>query len=161
MKKVINILDIISIVVIALGVCFIFASRDKEDIDIIEYSYFAQAVVQGKAAKQMQNEADENPNKIDYVIKTRANYIGDYSPEIFTGKMETLIRYDFDYFPFRFEENAVCIFEGKGDVGTDGINAYRFALYKETADKDIVFVNMIYVEADTLNVYTWEDWENS
>lgn len=56
-------------------------------------------------------------------------------------------------FFFQSDENVICVYEGT--IEFDSIND-KYALYKETAEKDIVFVNMLFVEKETGMIYTWE-----
>lgn len=56
-------------------------------------------------------------------------------------------------FFFQPDENVICVYEGT--IEFDTIND-KYALYKETAEKDIVFVNMLFVEKETGMIYTWE-----
>ncbi|MDE7403921.1 MAG: hypothetical protein K2M81_02315 [Lachnospiraceae bacterium] len=59
-------------------------------------------------------------------------------------------------FLFSPEEKAICIYEGEKAFE---ISAHVFAIYKETAQNDIVFENMLYIEHGTGNLYTWEGEE--
>lgn len=61
-----------------------------------------------------------------------------------------------EYLSFLPEETPILAYEGITEYGT---RSYRFALYKETIEKDIVFVNMVFVEKDTENVYIWGEEE--
>ena len=56
-------------------------------------------------------------------------------------------------FFFQPDENVICVYEGT--IEFDSINN-KYALYKETAEKDIVFVNMLFVEKETGMIFTWE-----
>ena len=59
-------------------------------------------------------------------------------------------------FSFLFGEKAICVYEG---IKPLEINAYTFAVYKETKGKDILFENIIFIESDTGNMYTWSGEE--
>lgn len=56
-------------------------------------------------------------------------------------------------FFFQPDENVICVYEGT--IEFDSIND-KYALYKETAEKNIIFVNMLFVEKETGMIYTWE-----
>ncbi len=60
----------------------------------------------------------------------------------------------FKYFSYQSGERAICVYEGAYDSELLGS---KFAVYKETLMKDIVFVNMVIIEADTYNIYTWNE----
>lgn len=75
--------------------------------------------------------------------------------EILTNNMEMLIeRSQLEYFSYENGEKAICVYEGTYDSEVIGS---KFAVYKETLMKDIVFVNMLVIEADTYNIYTWNE----
>ena len=77
--------------------------------------------------------------------------------DILVKQLEILIqRNEFESFLFQSEEKAICIYEGT--IEFDTMND-KFALYKETVEKDIVFVNMIFIEKETGNIYTWREEE--
>ncbi|MBD5546337.1 MAG: hypothetical protein HDQ97_02895 [Lachnospiraceae bacterium] len=59
-------------------------------------------------------------------------------------------------FLFSPEEKAICIYEGEKEFD---ISAHVFAIYKETAQNDIILENMLYIEHGTGNLYTWEGEE--
>lgn len=59
----------------------------------------------------------------------------------------------FEDFLFQSEEKAICIYEGT--INFDAMND-KFALYKETIGKDIIFINMLFIEKETGNIYTWK-----
>lgn len=59
----------------------------------------------------------------------------------------------FEDFLFQSEEKAICIYEGT--INFDAVN-YKIALYKETIGKDIIFINMLFIEKETGNIYTWK-----
>ncbi|MEZ3446646.1 MAG: hypothetical protein K1W30_16260 [Lachnospiraceae bacterium] len=79
-----------------------------------------------------------------------------YGREIDTEQLGELTQLVYSHFSFLPEETPICVYEGTTEYGTEG---YEFALYKETIGKDIVFVNMVFVEKDTETVYTWEQEE--
>ncbi len=75
--------------------------------------------------------------------------------ETLTKNMEILIESNqFKYFSYQSGERAICVYEGAYDSELLGS---KFAVYKETLMKDIVFVNMVIIEADTYNIYTWNE----
>ncbi len=75
--------------------------------------------------------------------------------EILTKNMAILIESNqFKYFSYQSGERAICVYEGTYDSELLGS---KFAVYKETLMKDIVFVNMVIIEADTYNIYTWNE----
>lgn len=51
------------------------------------------------------------------------------------------------------DENMICVYEGTMELETV---KHRYALYKETAEQDIIFVNVLLVEEETGDYYTWE-----
>lgn len=51
------------------------------------------------------------------------------------------------------DARVICIYEGEQEFD---VTNYKFAIYKEDAEKNIIFVNMIFVEEGTEDVYTWE-----
>ena len=51
------------------------------------------------------------------------------------------------------DENMICVYEGTMELETV---KHRYALYKETAEQDIIFVNILLVEEETGDYYTWE-----
>ena len=51
------------------------------------------------------------------------------------------------------DERVICIYEGEQEFD---VTNYKFAIYKEDAEKNIVFVNVIFIEKGTKNIYTWE-----
>lgn len=59
----------------------------------------------------------------------------------------------FEDFLFQSGEKAICIYEGT--INFDSMND-KFALYKETIEKDIIFINMLFIEKETGNIYTWK-----
>ena len=62
--------------------------------------------------------------------------------DILVKQLEILIqRNEFEGFLFQSEEKAICIYEGT--IEFDTMND-KFALYKETVEKDIVFVNLLF-----------------
>ncbi|MDE6621993.1 MAG: hypothetical protein K2K74_16180 [Lachnospiraceae bacterium] len=61
-----------------------------------------------------------------------------------------------EYLSFLPEETPIFAYEG---ITEYGIRSDRFALYKETIEKDIVFVNMVFVEKEAENVYIWGEEE--
>jgi len=60
----------------------------------------------------------------------------------------------FEDFIFQSEEKAICIYEG--NINFDLLND-KFALYKETIEKDIIFISMLFIEKETGNIYTWKN----
>jgi len=88
-------------------------------------------------------------------------------PELFSRNLELMIENNrYENFLFQKEEKAICIYEGTIDLDKE---YDKFAIYKETAPKDIVFVNMLFVHEDSGSIYTWEGedlvlvgvWENN
>ena len=55
-------------------------------------------------------------------------------------------------FLFHSGENAICVYEG---ITSFEIKAHTFAIYKETVEKDIIFENILFIERDTGDIYTW------
>lgn len=67
-------------------------------------------------------------------------------------ELETIIEDNqLENFLFYSGENAICVYEG---ISFE-INAHKFAVYKETVEKDILFENMLFIEHDTGDIYTW------
>lgn len=58
----------------------------------------------------------------------------------------------FNNFSFQSGERAICVYEG---IISFEIEAYKFAIYKETMEKDILFQNVLFIEIDTGDIYTW------
>lgn len=56
-------------------------------------------------------------------------------------------------FTFQTGEKAICIYEGEAGIDLKG---EQLALYKETVEKDILFINILYIESNTGNIYTWD-----
>lgn len=74
--------------------------------------------------------------------------------DLLSRRLEMLIESNkFEDFILQSGEEVICIYEGTIDF--DSIND-KFALYKETAEKDIIFVNMLFIEKGTRNIYTWK-----
>lgn len=87
--------------------------------------------------------------------------------ELFVQKLELLLENNrYENFNFQEEEKAICIYEGIIKFDLENV---KFAVYKETAEKDIIFVNMLFIQRDSGRISTWkgEDlvqigiWENS
>lgn len=75
--------------------------------------------------------------------------------EKLSKNMEILIESNqLKYFSYQNGERAICVYEGTYDSELLGS---KFAVYKETLMKDIVFVNMLIIETDTYNIYTWNE----
>lgn len=75
--------------------------------------------------------------------------------DILSKNIEVLIESNqFKYFSYQSGERAICVYEGTYDFELSGS---KFAVYKETLKKDIVFVNMLIIEDDTYNIYTWNE----
>mgnify|MGYP000831067124 FL=1 len=67
------------------------------------------------------------------------------SIDVFSKKIEVLIQnYQLEYFPLQNGEKAICIYEGAYDSDLTGD---KFAIYKETLEKNIIFVNMLFLLA--------------
>ncbi len=80
--------------------------------------------------------------------------IGNEDMELFAKKLEVLLENSrFENITVQLGEKIICIYEGEHCF--DLFN-YKFAIYKETVDKNILFENMLYIEKDTGNIYTWE-----
>ena len=58
----------------------------------------------------------------------------------------------FTEFSFQSGEKAICVYEGQASFE---LPKEKFAIYKETKEKNIIFMNMLFIEKDTGNIYTW------
>lgn len=77
--------------------------------------------------------------------------IGNGDINLLIDQLRTFLRTNcLEYLSFLPEEMPMLSYEG---ITEYDIRSYRFALYKETIEKDIVFVNMVFVEEDAENVY--------
>lgn len=120
---------IISILVV---VCFLFV------ICIVRISFLEES-----ADLALKNNDDSGVN------------LSSESIDVFSKKIEVLIQNNqLEYFPFQNGEKAICIYEGAYDSDLMGD---KFAIYKETSEKNIIFVNMLFVETNTGNIYTWNE----
>lgn len=59
----------------------------------------------------------------------------------------------FEEFLFQSGEKAICIYEGTINFASAND---MFAIYKETIGKDIIFINIFFIEKETGNIYTWK-----
>ncbi len=95
---------------------------------------------------------------VDLALENNDDGGGNVSSEtidVFSKKIEVLIQNNqLEYFSFQNGEKAICVYEG---AYNSDLMADKFAIYKETLEKNIIFVNMLFLEANTGNIYTWNE----
>lgn len=149
MKKVI-------IIIICLFAGFIAGCADEKDTNLMP-NHSNMICFEEQSDEDSQKETDS----------AEQNSIESLDGELLSQRLERLLENNqYVNFNFQKEENAICIYEGiiKFDLEND-----KFAVYKETAEKDIVFVNMLFIQKDSGEISTWEGedlvqigrWENS
>lgn len=92
--------------------------------------------------------------KTNLMLANKGGEEVDFNNDMISKKMETLLESNqLEGFLFQPGEKAICLYEGQY---TSDLVSNKFAIYKETCEKNIIFVNMIFIENNTGAVYAWE-----
>lgn len=136
MKKVI-------IIIICLFAGFIAGCADEKDTNLM--SNHSNMIC-------FEEQSDEDsPKETD---SAEQNSIESLDGELFSHRLERLLeKNQYENFNFQKEEKAICIYEGVIKFDLENV---KFAVYKETAKKDIVFVNMLFIQKDSGEISAWE-----
>ena len=144
------------IIICFFFVFFIFIKTNQNHCFIKEMEFSVESEVDNYERQNCEEPNDLIPTAESDTEKIM-NMAENKDIDILVKQLEILIqRNEFESFLFQSEEKAICIYEGT--IEFDTMND-KFALYKETVEKDIVFVNMIFIEKETGNIYTWREEE--
>ena len=137
------------IIICFFFVFFIFIKTNQNHCFIKEMEFSVESEVDNYERQNCEEPNDLIPTAESDTEKIM-NMAENKDIDILVKQLEILIqRNEFESFLFQSEEKAICIYEGT--IEFDTMND-KFALYKETVEKDIVFVNMIFIEKETGNI---------